>query len=263
MINFDWKYPWSIHIGSHTFIMHALFEFLAFFVGFRYYLFLRKKQGDVIHSDNRLWIIIGAIFGAVVGSRLVGGFESITQLNASSNKWVHFYANKTVVGGFLGGLFGVEGVKIWIGEKNSSGDLFVYPMLLALLIGRVGCVGMGIHEDVFGMPTQAFVGMDLGDGIYRHPLMLYEMFFLICFWFSLYRISHRYQLQNGVRFKLFMIGYLIFRFGIEYLKIRETYLVGMGAIQIACLTGLVYYGKTITDILLHGFKNLEIKNALM
>lgn len=243
MIYFSWQYPWSIAIGGTKIIWHVIMEYLAFFIGFRYYVWLRKKQGDFINSENRIWILIGAIAGALVGSRLVGGLESISQLRIAPNKWLHFYGNKTVVGGFVGGLFGVEGIKKIIGEKNNSGDLFVYPMLLALIIGRIGCASMGVYEDVYGVPTTFLMGMNLGDGIQRHPLILYEIAYLLLLWIGIKWTEKNYKLANGAKFKLFMIAYLLFRFCAEFLKARETYFIGLGAIQLACLLCLVYYWK--------------------
>ncbi|MDQ3110375.1 MAG: hypothetical protein M3R17_10820 [Bacteroidota bacterium] len=56
--------------------VHLVFEIAAFFFGFQYYLFLKKRSGDVIPEMNRLWIIVGATAGAFVGSHLVGAFEN-------------------------------------------------------------------------------------------------------------------------------------------------------------------------------------------
>jgi prolipoprotein diacylglyceryltransferase len=238
-------FPWRFQIVGQVILLHAVFEFLAFFIGFRYYLFLRTRQGDRINADNRIWIIIGAIFGAVIGSRLVGGLESIEQLKKAQNPWIHFYGNKSVVGGFLGGLFGVEIIKKLINEKQRSGDLFVYPMLFALIAGRIGCFSMGVHEDVYGVPTRFFTGINLGDGLLRHPLMLYEMLFLGLLWMFIASTKRRYCQLPGDQFKLFMICYLLFRFCIEFLKAREQYFLALGAIQVACLAGLVYYRKDV------------------
>ena len=47
--------------------LHAVLETLGIFVGFRYFLYLRKKNGDVIEEPNRIWIVIGALFGATKG----------------------------------------------------------------------------------------------------------------------------------------------------------------------------------------------------
>ena len=68
--------PYEPTLAGITINIHLILEYLAFFLAFRYYVFLRKRQEDAISSDNRLSIIIGAIFGALVGSRLVGFLEN-------------------------------------------------------------------------------------------------------------------------------------------------------------------------------------------
>lgn len=220
-------------------------EPLGMFVGFRYFLLLRKKKGDAIQTEQRIWIIIGAIFGAVLGSRLVGGFENPTALFAAKNPLFYFYQNKTVAGGFLGGLLGVELAKRWIHEKHSSGDLFTYPMILALMIGRLGCFSMGVYEETYGLPTNSFMGMNLGDGILRHPVTLYEIAFLILLWIAMVKVEKKYSLAEGGRFKIFMIAYLCFRFLLDFIKPHYTFSIGLSTIQLASLTGLIYYYRYI------------------
>ena len=212
-----------------------------FFIGFRFFLYLKRKKGDVLSSDNRVWVIIAATFGALLGSRLIGGLENPEQLSKSGNWFIYFYMNKTVLGGLLGGLFGVELVKKIIGVKDASGDLFVYPMILALIIGRIGCFSMGIHEETYGLPTSAVLGMDLGDGTARHPVTIYEIVYLILLWLLLWMLSKRMILANGALFKLFMIGYIMFRFFLECIKPHYKYSIGLSAIQVACLTGVIWY----------------------
>ena len=215
------------------------------FIGFRYFLYLRKGKGDQIQSSQRLWIIIGAIFGALIGSRLVGGLENPAELVKAPNPLIYFYTNKTVVGGFLGGLFGVELVKKIIGEKQSSGDLFTYPMILALIIGRIGCFGMGVYEETYGVETSFFTGINLGDGLLRHPVTLYEIAFLIMLWIGLIQLEKTFALVEGGRFKIFMITYLFFRFMIDFIKPHYTFSFGLSTIQIVCLGGLIYYAAYI------------------
>ena len=222
-------------------MVHAIFETLAFIIGFRYFLHLRKRNGDSINSSHRTWIIIGAIFGALFGSRLIGGLEDPTQISKADSILFYFYQNKTVVGGFLGGLFGVELVKKIIGEKQASGDLFVYPIILALIIGRIGCFTMGIYEETYGLPSNLPWAMNLGDGINRHPVALYEIFFLVVLWISLQRIASTYDLANGALFKLFMIGYLIFRLLLDFIKPHFTFTIGLSTIQLTCMLGLLHY----------------------
>lgn len=235
------NFPVTIEIGSAKILLHAVLELAAFFIGFRYFLWLKKRQGDIISSSNRIWIFIGAIFGAFIGSRLIGGLEDPSQIAKADNIVYYFYQNKTVVGGLLGGLAGVEIIKKFIGEKTASGDLFVYPFLLALIIGRIGCFSMGIYEETYGNETSFFTGMNLGDGKLRHPVALYEIVFLIILWISMHYTISRISFQPGALFKIFMICYLLFRFLIDFIKPHYTFNFGLSVIQLSCLAGLLYY----------------------
>lgn len=239
------NFPVYIEAGSLKVLLHTIMEPLGIFIGFQYFLFLRKRQSDKIASENRLWIIIGAIFGAIFGSRLLGGFENPSALFAAKNPLVYIYENKTVLGGFLGGLFGVELIKKFLGEKHSSGDLFTYPIILALIIGRIGCFSMGIYEETYGTPTIFFTGIDLGDGLYRHPVCLYEIAFLILLWAGLRQIQEKYTLEDGGLFKIFMIAYIFFRFWLDFIKPHYTFSIGLSTIQIICIIGLIYYYRYI------------------
>lgn len=238
-------FPFNIHLGTATASVHAVMETLAFFVGFRYFLYLRKKGGDAYSTSSRIWVIIGAIFGALIGSRLIGSLERPYELSLTNNVLEYIYNNKTVVGGFLGGLVGVELTKKIIGEKKASGDLFVYPMVLALMIGRIGCFSMGVYEETYGVESRLPWAMNLGDGIPRHPVALYEIFFLLLLWIALKRLQKTTPLQNGALFKLFMISYLLFRFLLDFIKPHYSVAVGLSTIQLICLAGLLYYSPFI------------------
>jgi prolipoprotein diacylglyceryltransferase len=216
-------------------------EPLALFTGFRYFLYLRSRQGDPINQTNRTSIFIAAIFGALFGSRLVGGFENPPAMVHAKNMLLYFYENSTVLGGFLGGLWAVELVKKFIGERQASGDLFVYPILLALIIGRIGCFSMGIYEETYGLPTTLPWGMDLGDGVHRHPVALYEIVFLILLWVTLKKLDPLLSKEQGARFKVFMIAYCAFRLLLDFIKPHYTFPVGLSTIQLVSLAGLIYY----------------------
>jgi len=216
-------------------------ELLAYIIGVRYFLFLKKRKGDAISTDNRTWIFIGAIFGSLFGSRLLGGLENFPELLKSDNWIMEFYYNKTVLGGLLGGLWGVEITKKIIGEKKSSGDLFVYPLLLGMIIGRIGCFSMGVYEETYGIPTTLPWGMNLGDNYLRHPVALYEIIFLGALWVFLAKYEKSKNPESGVLFKIFMISYLVFRFLLDFIKPHYTWSFGLSSIQTACLIGLMYY----------------------
>lgn len=218
--------------------IHLILEYLAFFIAYRYYVYLRKNTTDVISSTNRLSIILGAAIGAFLGSRIMGILENPTIVSQYS--FFQLMNAKTIMGGLFGGLLGVELAKLIIGERHSSGDLFTLPIILGIFIGRIGCFLSGIKEFTYGKVTTFFMGMDLGDGLKRHPTSLYELIFLV----GLFIIIKKYQTKkkkNGDVFKWFMLSYFGFRFCIEFLKPNQFYTFGLSSIQILCVTCWLYY----------------------
>lgn len=185
----------------------------------------------------------------------MGGLENIEALSSSTNKLLYFYQNKTITGGFLGGLAGVELAKKMIRERNASGDLFVYPILLALIIGRVGCFTMGVYEETYGIETTFPLALNLGDGLQRHPVALYEIVFLLLLWLLIASIKRKVVFANGGMFKIFLISYLLFRFLLDFIKPHYTFSIGLSTIQIVCLLGIIYYYRYIFH------PNLLLNNA--
>ncbi|MFD0799649.1 prolipoprotein diacylglyceryl transferase family protein [Maribacter chungangensis] len=235
------------------FNMHLILEYLAFFVAFRYYLYLRKNSKDNISSTNRLSIIIGAVFGALICSRLIAFMEN--PIVHYDQGWMTTVNNKTIMGGLFGGLLGVELVKKIIGEKQSSGDLFTLPIILGIIIGRVGCFLAGTTEFTYGKSTTFFLGMDLGDGLLRHPIALYEVVFLLLLFFGIKVLQKQSEkFKDGDYFKLFMVAYFGFRFAIEFLKPNAFFVLGLSSIQLLCLICWAYYYKFIYQIAINAQK---------
>ena len=241
--------PFNPELFGVNINIHLILEYLAFFIAYRYYVFLRKRNTDVITSNNRLSIILGAALGALVGSRLVGFLEN-PLIEFTLNNAITLLNTKTIMGGLFGGLLGVELAKKIINESQSSGDLFVFPIILGIFIGRIGCFLSGINEFTYGKVTTSAFGMNLGDGLLRHPTSLYELFFLIFLFIALKTVNNRLQLKNGDLFKIFMLSYFGFRFCIEFLKPNVFYTFGLSSIQILCVICWLYYSKFIASLLL-------------
>ncbi|PWS26547.1 diacylglyceryl transferase [Pedobacter yonginense] len=238
-------FPFQFELFGELYHFHYIFETLAFIIGVRIYYFLKKGITDPISDENRLWIMLGAMVGALMGSRIVAILETPEVLNHLT--FLMLYQSKTIIGGLLGGLFGVEIIKKIIGVKIASGDIYVIPILAALFIGRIGCFSMGIDEPTFGIETHFFMGMDLGDGKLRHPIMLYEMIYLIIL-MLLFRGMRYKQLINGDRFKLFMVLYFLFRFLIEFIKPYHPLFLNLSSIHWSALFIFIYYYKFIIRI---------------
>jgi len=244
-------FPVNIPLGKSYIPVHFICETLAYFVGYRYYLYLRKRTADQISDEHRLIIFIGAAFGAFLGSHIVGVLENPPLL--AHFGLIYFMGNKTIVGGMLGGLIGVELTKKQIGVKVSSGDLMVYPLILAMIIGRTGCFLAGLDDGTYGIPSNLPWAINFGDGIRRHPTNLYEILFWIVLWVTLLAIEKRHTFANGVRFKICLSAYLVFRFAVEFIKPDYFFSFGLSVIQLVCLAGILYYYK----VFIHPAKLLE------
>jgi prolipoprotein diacylglyceryltransferase len=240
------SFPYQFNFFGEKVHYHFIFETLAFFIGVRLYYYHKKGITDAISDINRLWIMLGAMIGALIGSRVIAMLENPSEI--ANQTWLTFYQNKTVAGGFLGGLFGVEIIKKIIGVKIASGDIYVIPIIVALFIGRIGCFSMGTAETTYGIETTFFTGMNLGDGKLRHPVALYEMIYMVLLFFLFRRIKN-VDLVNGDRFKLFMVLYFLYRFFVEFIKPYQPLFLYLSSIQWSALFIFVYYYKFIDRIL--------------
>lgn len=242
-------YPLEITLGAARLNAHLLFEMLAYTAGYQLYIRMRRRSTDRISDEHRNWILLGAAAGAFLGSHVLGILERPAALGSSLDL-AYFMANKTVLGGFLGGLLGVEWTKKMLGVTASSGDLMTYPILLSLSIGRLGCHLAGLPDGTQGLPSGLPWAVDFGDGIPRHPVNLYEMLVLGAIALLIYRQEKHGKLPDGLRFKIFMIVYLVWRFAAEWLKPAWYFPFGLSSIQMAALAGLVYYRKAIRSFFL-------------
>lgn len=233
-----------------------ILEYAAFFFAYRYYVYLRIQKQDSISDQNRLSIILGAAVGALIGSRVAGFLEN--PILTSQPMWFVLMNVKTIMGGLFGGLLGVEFVKKIIGEKSSSGDLFTLPIVVGIFIGRVGCFLSGVNEFTYGQASDFILAMDLGDGVMRHPLALYELFFLLFLFVVLRQVGNIKTAQSGNVFKLFMVLYFSFRFFIEFLKPNEFFILGLSTIQWLCLICLIYYHKFLIRNLRYAYKKIHL-----
>lgn len=157
------------------------------------------------------------------------------------------------MGGLFGGLLGVEIAKWKIGEKRSSGDLFTLPIILGIFIGRIGCFLAGTNEFTYGTETSFFAGMDLGDGILRHPIALYEILYLAMLFIVFTRLARHGKLENGILFQWFMLSYFGFRFLIEFIKPNIFYTLGLSSIQWLCIICFIYYRRTFVKLLKYAY----------
>jgi len=227
-----------IPMGSHP-AWHPVLEAFAYASGFAVYRRLRARQGDVVDEPHRWTVIAAAAVGGLAGSRLLGLAEQWpTVMQAwKAGRMLELLLSpggKTIVGGLLGGWLGVEIVKRLSGIKQRTGDLFALPLCVGIAVGRVGCLLSGLADDTFGKPTALPWAVNLGDGIGRHPVEVYEILFLGLVGVL---VSIKAELPEGARFRIFLGSYLGWRVAIDFLK-PQPLIGGMNLIQWSCLAGI-------------------------
>lgn len=240
------NFPVYFYLGSLRIHPHVLFESIAYTVALR--LVLRNARKDIISPPQRTSIIVGGMLGAIIGAKVLVLLQQINLLEQNPQLFLLLLLQgKTVVGAILGAVIGVEITKKFIGITRSTGDVFVYPLIIGTAIGRIGCFLTGLSDRTYGTATTLPWGVDFGDGIPRHPTQLYEIIFLIILLIFIHFRS-RYQYQEGDLFKFYLVCYLSFRFLIDFIKPDFHIFWGMSAIQIACLCAIIYYSRSIPQM---------------
>jgi len=229
-----------IPIGSHP-VWHPVMETLAYAAGYAVFRWLRWRQGDVVDEPQRWTVLAAAAVGALLGSRLLGLAEqwpTVMEAWRSGRVLALLFSSggKTIVGGLLGGWLGVEAAKWVSGIRRRTGDLFALPLCVGIAVGRVGCLVAGLADDTYGKPTTLPWAVNLGDGVGRHPVQVYEILFLILVGIV---VGSKAKLPEGARFRIFLGSYLGWRVVIDFLKLQPL-IGGMNLIQWSCLLGILF-----------------------
>lgn len=228
-------------LGLHP---HLVCELLAYALGFRLFLALRRRRGDSVSESTRFTVVTGAALGAAAGSKLLAWLDQPSLTLAHLHDPAYLLGGKTIVGGLLGGLLGVEWAKKLVGETRSTGDLFVLPLCFGIALGRVGCFLTGLADHTYGDFTSLPWGVDFGDGP-RHPTQLYEIAWLgvVAAWALRFRPR-----RAGDQFRGFMSLYLGFRLLVEAIKPGSGEYLGLSGIQLACVLGLLHYARDLPRV---------------
>jgi prolipoprotein diacylglyceryltransferase len=241
-------FPVVLHLGPLAIPPHQPLEALGMFLGFRLYLRLRRRAGDPLPLDRRILLFVAAVVGAALGSKLLALADNPAPVLAHPGDVRILLAGKTIVGGLLGGLAAVELVKWRLRETTATGDLYAFPLIVGIAVGRVGCFLTGLADDTYGIATRLPWGVDFGDGIPRHPTQLYEIGFLALLACALAWKARR-PYPRGDLFKAFMAAYLAWRLAVDFLKPQHVMLLGMTPIQLACVAGLAWYAPHLPRLL--------------
>ena len=148
---------------------------------------------------------------------------------------------KSILGGLVGAILLVEIYKRRHGIHGSTGVVLAVPLAVGVALGRLGCFEAGLADFTYGTATQRPWAVDLGDGVPRHPVQLYESVSMaataILVTLGLARRS-RWALESG--FYIVVGIYAAQRFAWEFLKPYGPLIGPLNLFHVLCTLLIAY-----------------------
>ena len=177
-----------------------LFLTLAFVTGARLTALAVARESLAtggLESSAAGRVLAAAVLGAVTGAKLVfaAGFPALWAGEEMHGIWV--LAAGFSVPGALAGLW----LGLWLAAPARTGvwaDTLTPAVIAMLLIVDAGATLWSLSEPGFGAPARHW-GVDFGDGVRRHPVMLYDAAFLLAMWWANRTLQHQGWSMPGLR----------------------------------------------------------------
>jgi phosphatidylglycerol:prolipoprotein diacylglycerol transferase len=201
------------------------------------------REGQRRHTLNEktFYIVLAALTGGILGSKAPGWVANFDTIVTNPLDCYFLLSGRTIVGGLIGGSIAVFLVKRHFQITERRGNILAPAIALGLGIGRIGCFLRGC---CFGTATSLAWGVDFGDGIPRHPTQLYEAMYAFGVFVALQYLKNKIT-APGKLFDLFIALYFAFRFLVEFIRVEDTFFLGLTLIQWVSLGMVVYKGKDI------------------
>ncbi|PKL43765.1 MAG: hypothetical protein CVV41_08330 [Candidatus Riflebacteria bacterium HGW-Riflebacteria-1] len=248
-------YPYLFSIGPLTIGSYGVTLAIAFFTAFMVINWQFRKYGC---DEELAWDLhFLAIFGGMVGSRLMHIFENFTDFLADPMSMIFSTTGFSVLGGY------VLALVLCIVRVRYSGqpffkiaDIYVPGMAVGYAIGRLGCIAAG--DGCYGLPcklpwamsfpqglvptlsaknntlaetyARLFPGEAVPTDISVHPTPLYEsLSTLILIGFLLFV---GWRIGGGRRFAFFLIWFGVSRFLVEIIRLNPFIYWGLSSSQL-------------------------------
>jgi prolipoprotein diacylglyceryltransferase len=184
-------------------------------------VFIRMSARHFGMGDTNLCRLLGAILlGSLAGSKLVFLFDCpgvfLSASGIGSEQVLAWIGGDSTVGALLGGRLG-----LWLVKRRESGtklaNALSIPVASALLVLSVGAFFWALRGNGYGGPTALPWGVNFGDGMARHPVMLYEAAFLgSVVWLQHHRRT--FDAWRGGLARQFIFAYCTFNLLVGFLK---------------------------------------------
>ena len=220
-------HPILFHVGPLAVPSHGaliLLGVLAATAVFRREALRRGVWGD----ELILWIVAGTLLAGAVGAKLATLPHYVQATGDASLAGILARGGRSVLGGLAGAYVGAVLAKRAVGYERRTGDLFAPAVALGMAIGRVGC----LLAEPPGTPTSLPWGVRwTADGVARHPSFVYEIAFHLAAFVALRRLRPRVRVEGDL-FKLYLLGYALFRFAVEFVRGNEVVWRGLTRSQL-------------------------------
>ena len=193
----------------------------------------RRKVATSGMAIVAAWGFIGAIAGAKISQMVAQGWPFRIPFWAVADPES---GGRALLGGIVAGWIGVEVAKWRLGIKRSTGDLFALALPAGEAIGRIGCFYNGC---CYGVECQLPWAV-YQHGALRHPAQLYSSAVALLTFLALLTVELRGGLRReGDLFRLYLILFGISRFLLEFVRWRESLVLGLSPMQWLCLDLIV------------------------
>ena len=224
--------PVLLSLGHFKLHWYGLMYIVAFVV---VYLLIRHRVNTETVDYNMdiverffTWAIIGVLVGGRLGYVLFynAGYYLANPLEvvlpfSAQNGGLRFTGFSGM--SYHGGMLGVAIAFVLFTRKYHVNffkftDLVIPAIPLGFMFGRIGCF---INGTLYGRATEVSWGMYFpldSAGLLRHPSQLYEALFEGLILFIILWVLRKKQFTENAMAALYLMGYGIFRFAIEFFR---------------------------------------------
>ncbi|HDZ61790.1 MAG TPA: prolipoprotein diacylglyceryl transferase [Nitrospirae bacterium] len=249
--------PVLFQAGQFQVRYYGLMYVVAFSVVYMLVMFRIRHEKYEYSGEQIQNYFMWAILGVIVGGRL--GYVLFYNFSYYSSRPLEIILPFTLKGGFHytgiggmsyhGGMIAVILATIFFCRSNKISfwrftDLLAAAIPLGYTFGRLGNFLNGeLYGRITDVPWGMYFPLDMTGGL-RHPSQLYEAFFEGIFLFVVLWSIRKRNLPSGSLFALYIAGYGLVRFFIEFVREPDT--------QLGFITGPFTMGQILCFLMMAG-----------
>jgi phosphatidylglycerol:prolipoprotein diacylglycerol transferase len=242
VINID---PVIFQVGSFELRWYGMAILVAAISGIFIWVYRGKKRG--IEAGDIYSLAAWSIFAGLVGARLFHVFDHFDYYTANPSQILQIQQGGLAIWGAMasGGIAAIIYARVKRIPLGPLVDAAAPALLVALMIGRIGCI---INGDAYGGATDlpwGFIYNHPGAaipeslaGLPTHPYPVYEMLWNGLVLLSIWRLQHLFKIE-GTLFLTTISLYSLGRFFLTFVRQENITLWGLQQAQVLALVILI------------------------